>query len=461
MRVEKIRNYAAPAFLVLCVLLGGASGPRDGIVANTILQVTALGLILFSLWTRGSAPYPGGARPLLLIGGLWLLIGLLYLIPLPYGLWSTIPGREPIARGFELLGLNSPSLPISLSPERSIISLLGLLPPTALFLLTLQLSHKQRRRLAVTAIAAAAVAACLGAAQIATGGQSPLRPYVITNPAMAVGFFANGNHQATLLLCALALTGFLLARTASPGRSARRSNTALAAPAMIAIFLLVGVAIVGSLAGYGLIIPVAAGTLLLYRRAAVGKIGWKWGSAVAILFVGTLGFAVVGPYAEQSLSDQLGSDRTSRRVIAVTTVEAIGPHLPLGAGLGTFPDLYRTYEDPLVPATSYVNHAHNDYLEIALETGLPGILLLLAFFYWFGRRTWQAWNNGQEGSNLERAATLVILVVLLHSIVDYPLRTAAIGAVFAMSCALLLPALPRRSSRRSNEEPALRHVEAA
>jgi O-antigen ligase len=177
--------------------------------------------------------------------------------------------------------------------------------------------------------------------------------------------------------------------------------------------------------------------------------------------VGTLGFAVVGPYAEQSLSDQLGSDRTSRRVIAVTTVEAIGPHLPLGAGLGTFPDLYRTYEDPLVPATSYVNHAHNDYLEIALETGLPGILLLLAFFYWFGRRTWQAWNNGQEGSNLERAATLVILVVLLHSIVDYPLRTAAIGAVFAMSCALLLPALPRRSSRRSNEEPALRHVEAA
>ena len=28
---------------------------------------------------------------------------------------------------------------------------------------------------------------------------------------------------------------------------------------------------------------------------------------------------------------------------------------------------------------TYVNHAHNDSLELALETGLPGILLLIAF----------------------------------------------------------------------------------
>lgn len=462
MRADKFRSWAAPGFLVLCIMLGGASAPRDGVLPNAILQVAALGLILFSLWTRKSAPYPEGARPLLAIGGLWLLLGLLYLVPLPYGFWTAIPGREEIARGFEMLGVGEAALPVSLAPERSVVALLGLLPPAALFLLALQMTHRERRRLAATAIGAAAVAAALGAAQVATGGQSPLRPYVITNPDMAVGFFANGNHQATLLLCALALTGFLLARAATKPRSGRRGTSALAAPAMIGLFLLVAVATVGSLAGYGLLLLVGAGIALLYRRASAGKIGWTWGAAVGAVFVVTIALAFMGPYANQGLSDQLGEDRTSRRVIAATTVDAIGPHLPLGSGLGTFPDLYRTYEDPYVPATHYVNHAHNDYLEIALETGLPGLLLLVAFLAWYALRTWRAWRNSQEGSNLERAASLVILVVLVHSIVDYPVRTAAIGAVFGMACALLLPARVRaRRSKQDGEAPSqLRHVEA-
>jgi hypothetical protein len=34
----------------------------------------------------------------------------------------------------------------------------------------------------------------------------------------------------------------------------------------------------------------------------------------------------------------------------------------------------------------------------------------------------------------------MIGIVLAHSVVDYPLRTAAIVAVFAMGCALLIPA---------------------
>jgi hypothetical protein len=93
-----LRRSAAgsAAFLVLCILLGGASGPRDGVMANAALQAIAVGLILFSLWTRGSAPYPNGARPLLAIGALWLLLGLLYLIPLPHGLWTSIrAGNRP------------------------------------------------------------------------------------------------------------------------------------------------------------------------------------------------------------------------------------------------------------------------------------------------------------------------------------------------------------------------------
>ena len=47
--------------------------------------------------------------------------------------------------------------------------------------------------------------------------------------------------------------------------------------------------------------------------------------------------------------------------------------------------------------------------------------------------------------NLARAAVLVVIIMVVHSIVDYPLRTAALAAVFAFACALLIP--PQDSER--------------
>lgn len=457
---NRVRGWTAPVFLVLCIMLGGASFRTAGVPANALLQAIAAILILFSVATRRSAPYPAGMRPLLLIGGMWLLLGLIFLIPLPYGVWASLPGRENVAAGMSMLGIQDPSLPLSLSPHSSINSLLRLLPPTAMLLLTLQLSHNQRRRLAVVLLAIGAVSACLGIAQLAGGENSSLRFYAVTNRNMAVGFFANGNHQATLLLCALGIGGFLLARGASKGKS-QRQRSALVMAIMVALFLALGVAIVGSLAGYGLLIPVAVGTLLIYRKAAAGKVGWKWGAAAGTLFAGAVALALLGPLSHQSLTDQMGESPTSRRVIAGTTMQAIGDSFPVGTGLGTFQSVYRTYEDHTVANSVYVNHAHNDYLEVALEKGLLGILLILAFLAWFVGAALRAWRNDREGSNLARAATLSIGVVLVHSLVEYPLRTAALAAIFAMSCALLLPAPISRSARA--KDPAstgLRHMEA-
>ena len=45
---------------------------------------------------------------------------------------------------------------------------------------------------------------------------------------------------------------------------------------------------------------------------------------------------------------------------------------PLGSGLGTFEDIYRTQERPETVTNAFLNHAHNDYLELWLETGLVG-----------------------------------------------------------------------------------------
>jgi hypothetical protein len=52
--------------------------------------------------------------------------------------------------------------------------------------------------------------------------------------------------------------------------------------------------------------------------------------------------------------------------------------------------------------------------------------LVRAFVVWFGR-------NG-EGRNLAAALTVVVLLLLAHSLLDYPLRTESIEALFAFAC---------------------------
>jgi hypothetical protein len=68
------------------------------------------------------------------------------------------------------------------------------------------------------------------------------------------------------------------------------------------------------------------------------------------------------------------------------------------------------------------------------------------------------------GAGLARAGSAMVGIVLAHSIVDYPIRTAAIAAVFALGCALMVPPVARRSREEPAEEEGsapLRHIEAA
>ena len=99
-----------------------------------------------------------------------------------------------------------------------------------------------------------------------------------------------------------------------------------------------------------------------------------------------------------------------------------------------------------------VNHAHNDYLELLLELGIPGLALLLVFLVWWFWQTAQIWT-AREVSLLARAATIASGALLLHSIVDFPLRTAAMAGLFAWCLAIMVTrprtlAAPAKSEAR-------------
>jgi O-antigen ligase len=446
----------AIGYLALCVILGGASAA--GAIGNAALQVLAVFIILLLMWSRRLA-LPAEARPLVWIVALFLLWALLSLIPLPAGLWQSLPYRGEIAAGLRLLGLGDSSLPLSLAPRSTLASLLWLLPPAAMFLLALTLPPDERRRLGGAIVVLAILSIVVGVLQLFGGPNSPLYFYQITNAGFPVGFFSNINHQATLILCALPLTAIIATRFASRSDSSKRSGGLIIAGAF-ALFLTAGIALAGSMAGYGLFVPAAFGSLLIYRRATAGAVGAGWKIAFGLLVAAFIGLALFGPMSRQSLSDKFSENPSSRRALTATTIEAIKDTFPVGTGLATFSSVYRRYEDPARPTREYANHAHNDYVEIVLELGLVGILIVALFIGWWARRAVYAWRSDLPGMRIAEPAVLIVGIVLLHSFVDYPLRTSAIAAVFAVACALLGPPPERRRRSRAPDNEPLKHLEA-
>ena len=85
-----------------------------------------------------------------------------------------------------------------------------------------------------------------------------------------------------------------------------------------------------------------------------------------------------------------------------------------------------------------------------IEAGLPGLVLLLLFLAWWGMRASAIWRS-PDAAELARAACIASAAILLHSLVDYPLRTSAIAAIMAMAVAMMADPAHRRHQARAEE----------
>jgi O-antigen ligase len=243
--------------------------------------------------------------------------------------------------------------------------------------------------------------------------------------------------MASLLLLTIP---FLAAMVASArGSSKQRYSAILVLAAGLGILIVVGIALNGSLAGYGLAVPVIAASLLVILRARRLRL---WVVALeAVLLIGAVSALQLTPIGSTNLGDRASGSVQSRAEIVAVTSRAAGDFMPYGSGLGSFRQVYRLFERPEQVTNTYVIHAHNDYAEVVLELGLGGIILILVGFAWWCAAVWRAWSSA-EARPFARAAAIASAAVLTHSLVDFPLRTAAIAASFAMCLALLAHSRP-------------------
>jgi O-antigen ligase len=454
MSLATLRRYAAraltPAFLAFALLVGGASLEGDFLKAVLFALSGALlaGLFLFAgPWWKG----PVAVIPV--FAGLLAVLLVVQVVPLPPGWVGDLPVREAAGKSLEALGLEPGPAALSLAPEATVAGLLAFLAPFCGFALVAAVKWSRGAGLLKWAIPAlGAASAALGLAQVILGKAMPeLYFYDFTALGLPVGVFSNPNHQASFLLMCLPFVAVLAADLRRDWEGSDEDAALSLVAGVLGLMILAGILGAGSAAGYLLLVPVLvlslaaafAGRRKSKDRAAGGRLA---GLAIAAM---VLGFAALVVFTSPRLTG-LGytsfEDGPASR-IGINRVSAvmIEDHWAAGTGLGAYQDVYRLYEDPDTVSRVFIAHAHNDYYEWVIETGLAGSVLLgaflLAWSYWFLR----LWTGSRaDALRLRRAASIACLVPVLHSLVDYPLRTPGIAVLAAMCLALMI--VPRQRS---------------
>lgn len=437
--------YAALAVLVGAILFGGASRIETG--GAFLTRLVTLGAFMWLVWQRGSSAVRI-ERPAALIWLALIVLVAIQLIPLPFALWTALPGRELAKAALDLVG-EQPWGAISLTPLRTLDALLVLLCAVVAYVIGSQLDAAGRNTLLTAVLGLMVVSALLALAQTASGPQSPLYFYAITNRDAGVGFFSNANHLANFLSGGIVLVGWWLAQRASDRRAP--STGELFTAGLTVLLFLAAIFTTTSRAGtvFALIALGFAFTLLPLRQLGISRrlafAGAGAGLAIGATVVALLLTGVLGSGAFTFTGGE------SERVALVPQLLGIArDFLPFGTGVGSFDQIFRSYETPDGLKFAYLNQAHNEYLQILIEFGVLGVAALAAGLIWYARRAWQAFRVEPESRTVnrqQRAAAMVIVFVILHSGGDYPLRTDGFAVYFAFLCALLTP--PILASRRS------------
>ena len=446
-------------FAAALALAGGASRfDEDQQAIVRIAAILSLGASLWMLDPKLLAERHG----LIFAAGAAYLLVLVQLVPLPPQVWASLPGHAPYAAIATASGTVT-WRPLTLTPDLTLNSLYALLPGTAAGLAALHIDSRDRIWLARGVVAIAFVSAVIGLIQVAGAGSS-LHLYRVTSEDAPVGLLANRNHQAAFLSCALALTGALAGlrrRDVSDPRVGLGAALAVAAVLILAGLSTgsrMGLALcaLGSLAG--IVAYKAAGRRLLPSGPAL-RLGLAAGAALLLIGVG-LAAARSGAIERLAHTNRVGETRAAMIEPLLTTAKAF---MPFGAGFGSFDSVYRRFEPGALLSTIYMNQAHDEPLQLAIEGGLAALVLLAGFALWWG---WTATRVLARASTVQSRALSIgwvaaTLILMLSSLVDYPLRTPLLSALFVVACLEMGRASRRLAEARSAPARAAVMVEGA
>ncbi len=384
----------------------------------------------------GFAPQPSGA----LLAGMGLLVAIvgLQLAPMPID-WIGIisPARAELDLALGGLGMARRWIPLSVSPTATLAHLARLLTYLLVFLLARESGWRLGRRiwhLAIPLVVVAAIEAGIG-----------LNQYSV---APAHGLYPNPNHFAGFLEMSLP---FSLTLAMWPNRLGSAKIAQRVGLGLVSALILVAQICSLSRAGFA---AMAASTGVLLGIGIFRSRTSDTGTTLKVLAVACT--AVVIPVsllflAPDRFIDHLGSLTTASGSISDArfsfwneTLHLIGKFPLFGTGLGTYVSAIQRYRDS-VPM-SLLDYAHNDYLQLAAELGLVGMLPLAFSAFYCLRCSFRAALSKVEGISSQMAAACAasLVAIAVHSLADFnlyiPANAMTVAWVAGLGCALELRA---------------------
>ena len=419
--------------LAIALLLGGG-GVAYGL-HNLAIQIAGL---LVLAWQRKAFVGFWSAAPLslrLLCGGT-IALPLLQMVPLPPSLWEMLPARELASEALAAAGLAPGWRPLSLDPARTLVAGLGLIVPLAILATGWTLARETLIRTGWLAVALGLVHFAWGIPQVLSQGALGVPYREISMPGVLFGGFANRNSTGLFFVMCLALALGL-----DPPRRLAGCEGLLRL-ALTATFVLAVVLTQSRSAMALCALPLGLAVLRLFKASS-----WARPALLSLAGVVVCGVALqaISPANRITTAiDRFSQGDGHRAALWQDTAVAAQRYWPAGSGMGTFDEVIQLDEslEDLAPRTA--GRAHNDYLEWAIEGGLPAMLLALAWLVVLARLAWQARHSPYRWTAWTGGTAM--LAIALQSLTDYPLRNQALLAMAAL--ALLLLARPARQGDR-------------
>jgi O-antigen ligase len=436
-----LRGYGLPfwivaAFVLLTFAIGGSQRADLGSLA--VLRPVAVLTAAYGLWSLRREDWTRHRLPLG-IAAATLTLAIVHLLPLPPAIWMRLPGRGLIVEIDNMAAIGPIWRPISMVPAGGWNALFALFVPIAALTLAARLGEKERIGLAYLMLAIGLLTAIIGVVQLSGAGDA-LYFYRYTNEGAAVGLFANRNHQAAFLASLFPL--LLFCAETQPLRHVDRRIRRFVA-LIVAVFLLSLILVTGSRAGFLISVVSVTGTALLFYRTRISRDDTPTAKkqamlGIALILAPLLALAVVAI----SLNRDEAIDRMLRGgIVDPSRLEnwklilgMASAYFPFGSGIGSFQDVFNVGETYGRLDLKTFNHAHNDWLEIAMTAGLPGLILLAIGVGALVRMAYYWWRSPPGDAALLGGAGLWMIVVLaLASVTDYPLRVPSLSCLFAVA----------------------------
>lgn len=379
-----------------------------------------------------SVPEVAGGRLLLALHA----VVLLQLVPVPPSLLRVVsPGSFAFYDRLSLVPLEV-WRPVSVNPGDTARGLCFLAGLSLLYVAVFREFREERwrRRLCAVIVAAGAVLAVVGLLQAAS--LTPTRIYGLWSPRWDWGVFGpyvSKNHYAGYMVMAvplaLAFTAEALLALRAEWRARRVGWVALGGPsgnafvrrAALAMLLVVGLLAAqsrGGLAAFA--VAVLALPLALRQRRIAGAI---------VLGVVTLAVAWMG--LGGMLRGMEARGLRSNRLALWADAARMGRDFPvLGAGFNAFGSAYVPYQT--IERYEWYGEAHNEYLQVLLDTGVVGAAIAVALLVTLFRRAFRAARLGP----LDAGRLASLLALSLHNVVDFNWQIPANAATFVAVAAL-------------------------